>query len=59
MDLKPEGDQFRFTTGDVVWNKDKTGKVLEWFMIAYDSNTQQYYLGSPDYPKWRQYLIKK
>ncbi len=59
MDLKPKDDHFRFTTGDEVWNKEETEKVMEWFIIAYDPNKKQYYLGSPDDSKWCQYLIKK
>jgi len=59
MDLKPDDDNFRFTTGDMVWNKDRTAKVLEWFLIAYDSDKKQYYMGSPDNSQWRQYLTKK
>ncbi|MCF7954514.1 MAG: hypothetical protein K9M75_01810 [Phycisphaerae bacterium] len=58
-ELKPDGQNFRFTTGDMVWNRDKTAKIQEWFLIAYDSEKEQYYLGSPDNSQWRQYLIRK
>jgi len=59
MPLKPEGDHYRFTTGDKVWNKDRTVKVLEWFIIAYDPDRQQYYMGSPENTEWQQYLTRK
>jgi hypothetical protein len=54
--LEQEGDHFRFTTGDMVWNKDRTSRELEWFIIAYDPDRQQFYMGAPDNPQWRQYL---
>ena len=42
----------------MVWNADKTAKELEWFIIAYDANRKQYYLGAPENMEWRQYLKK-
>jgi hypothetical protein len=58
-DLTPDADIFRFTTGDMTWNKDRTAKKLEWFLIAHDPERKQYYMGSPKNPQWKQYLTKQ
>jgi len=58
MALTFEDRHYRFTTGDKVWNEDKTAKELEWFIIAHDADRKQYYVGSPKNTKWRQYLDK-
>jgi len=57
-DLTSDADIFRFTTGDMVWNKDRTAEELEWFLIAHDPDRKQYYMGSHDNTQWRQYLTK-
>ena len=54
--LTPEGSHYRFTTGDKVWNENQTAKELEWFIIAYDVDRKQHYMGSPQNTQWRQYL---
>jgi hypothetical protein len=54
--LTTEAGHYRFTTGDKVWNENRTATKLEWFIIAYDADRKQYYLGSPKDTKWRQYL---
>jgi len=56
--LIPEKDRFKFTTGDMVWNKDKSGKELEWFTIEYDKKRNQLFMGSPDNPEWKLYLVR-
>ena len=57
--LNEEADRYRFTTGDMVWNKDRTRKELEWFTIAFDQERNQYFMGAPGNPKWRQYLDRQ
>jgi hypothetical protein len=58
-ELLPDAGNFRFTTGDMNWNEDKTAKELEWFLIAHDPDRKQYYMGSTDNPQWKQYLTKQ
>ncbi len=47
---------WRFTTGDIVWNKDRTGKELEWFYLGYDEGKKVPYLYDKDAPEDRLYL---
>lgn len=57
--LHEQADYYRFTTGDMVWNKDRTKKELEWFTTAFDQERNQYFMGAPGTPKWRQCLDRQ
>jgi hypothetical protein len=57
--LYEQADHCRFTTGDMVWNEDRTRKDPEWFTIAFDQERNHYFIGAPGNPKWRQYLDRQ